>query len=72
MNATQMAEALGVSKTAVSLWQKNGVPMVYMPGIERITDGAVTAAAMLEHALRCRLARRGGHRAEAAIAEPTP
>lgn len=69
MTATQMAEALGVSKTAVSLWQKNGVPMVYMPQIEQITGGTVTTAAMLDHALRCRMARRG-HAVNPATAEP--
>lgn len=52
--AAWLAEQLGRSKTAVSLWRDAGVPMPLMPRIEELTDGAVKVDAMFKHALACR------------------
>ena len=69
--AKALADSLGVSKTAVSLWRESGVPMRHMTRIEQLTGGAVTTADMLEHALQCRMANKGkGHAAQAATAAP--
>lgn len=54
--AIKLAETLGASKAAVSLWRQNGVPIEFMPAIVAHTDGAVTAADMVAHAVRCRQA----------------
>lgn len=53
--AVWLAEKLGRSKGAVSIWRAEGVPMGLMPRIEELTEGAVTSDAMLRHALACRL-----------------
>lgn len=69
--AKSLAEELRVSKTAVSLWRKFGVPMQHMDRIERFTGGAVTAADMLRHALECRRANRAKvHAVLTATGEP--
>lgn len=52
--AVWLASKLGRSKTAVSLWREDGVPLPLIPQIAALTDGAVTEAAMLQHALACK------------------
>lgn len=52
--AAWLAEQLNRSKTAVSLWRDEGVPLPLIPRIVEITEGAVTAHEMLQHALRCK------------------
>ena len=54
--AAWLAAQLGRSKTAVSLWRDEGVPLPLIPAIARLTDGAVTEEGMLRHALRCKAA----------------
>ena len=55
--ATWLADNLGRSKTAVSLWRDEGVPMLLMKRIEELTEGAVTVAAMFDHAVRCKTSK---------------
>lgn len=52
--AKWLAEQLGRSKTAVSLWRDEGVPLPLIPTIARLTEGAATEDAMLRHAMRCK------------------
>lgn len=52
--AAWLAEQLGRSKTAVSLWRDAGVPMPLMPRIVELSEGAVSLDDMLKHALECR------------------
>ena len=52
--ARRLAEFLGCSKTAVSLWRENGVPMDRMQLASAFTDGAVTVDDMLRHAFLAR------------------
>lgn len=52
--AKWLAEKLGVSKTAVSLWRANGVPVIYMPKIADLTAGDVSIEDMAIHASACR------------------
>lgn len=52
--ATWLAEQLERSKTAVSLWRDAGVPLPLIPRIAQLTDGQVTADAMLRHAMACK------------------
>lgn len=52
--AKALAERLGVSAGAVSLWRDNGVPMAHWPEVVKFTRGAVKLPAMLEHAIACR------------------
>lgn len=54
--ATELAIQLGRSKTAVSLWRVQGVPIVLFDPIVAFTNGEVTADAMLKHAIACRQA----------------
>lgn len=54
--AVKLAESLGASKAAVSLWRQNGVPIEFMPDIVSHTAGAVTEADMVAHAIRRRTA----------------
>lgn len=54
--AIKLAESLGASKAAVSLWRQNGVPIEFMPAIVAHTEGSVTEADMVAHAIRCRQA----------------
>ena len=54
--AAWLAEQLGCSKAAVSLWRDQGVPMPRMAAISDLTAGAVTPDDMLRHALKCRTA----------------
>ncbi len=56
--ASALAQHLNVSKTAVSLWRENGVPMPHMLGVVEFTAGAVTVAEMAEHAIACRAAQK--------------
>jgi hypothetical protein len=55
--ATWLADELGCSKTAVSLWREHGVPLWRIPKIVALTEGAATEEAMLRHAMRCRVAK---------------
>jgi hypothetical protein len=52
--AAWLADQLARSKTAVSLWRTEGVPMPLMQRVSDLTDGAVTIEAMLMHALACK------------------
>jgi hypothetical protein len=54
--ATWLAGQLDRSKTAVSLWREQGVPLPLIPRIAELTGGAVTTEAMLQHAMRCKAA----------------
>lgn len=54
--AVWLAQQLDRSKTAVSLWREEGVPLPLIPRICELTDGAVTESAMLRHALACKTA----------------
>lgn len=49
--AAWLAAQLDRSKTAVSLWRDQGVPLPLIPRIAELTDGAVTVEAMLLHAM---------------------
>jgi DNA-binding transcriptional regulator YdaS (Cro superfamily) len=49
---TWLADQLGLTKSAVSQWRANGVPMPYMMAIEQLTGGAVKQGAMLKHKLQ--------------------
>jgi hypothetical protein len=55
--ATWLAAQLGKSKGAVSLWRQQGVPLSLIPRIAALTQGAVQEADMLQHAMRCRVAK---------------
>jgi hypothetical protein len=48
--AAWLAQHLGRSKAAVSLWRDAGVPMDLMQQIADLSDGVVTIDAMLRHA----------------------
>ena len=52
--ARRLAEFLRCSKTAVSLWRDNGVPMDRMRQVADFTEGAVTVDDMLRHAFCAR------------------
>lgn len=54
--AAWLAGQLSRSKTAVSLWRTEGVPM---PLMQRVADlcGGVTVDAMLKHALACKTSK---------------
>jgi hypothetical protein len=52
--ATWLADQLGCTKGAVSLWRDEGVPMLRMQRIEELTGGQVTVDAMFKHAVRCK------------------
>lgn len=56
--ATALASSLGIGKAAVSFWRDGGVPLVHMERVASLTDGAVTVADMVEHAIACKQARR--------------
>jgi hypothetical protein len=56
--ATALADELGVTKGAVSLWRDNGVPMDQMRRIAEFAGGSVTVDEMLRHAFRCREERK--------------
>ncbi len=49
--ATWLAERLGRSKAAVSLWRDCGVPLQLMERIAELSAGEVSVDAMLRHAL---------------------
>lgn len=52
--AAWLAEQLGRSRTAVSLWRDEGVPLPLIPRIAALTDGAVEENDMLRHAMHCK------------------
>lgn len=52
--ATWLAEQLDRSKTAVSLWRDEGVPLPLIQRIAELTGGQVTVDAMLRHAMACK------------------
>ena len=54
--ASWLAEQLGRSKTAVSLWRDEGVPLPLIPQVANMTGGQVTEDDLLRHALRCKAA----------------
>lgn len=54
--ATWLAAQLGRSKTAVSLWRYEGVPLQLIPVISGLTGGLVSEDAMLRHAMRAKTA----------------
>lgn len=47
--AAKVARRFGISKSAVSQWRENGVPVDKMLPIQHLADGAVTLAEMLTH-----------------------
>lgn len=55
--AAWLADQLGRSKTAVSLWRDEGVPLPLMPRIVELCPG-VMADAMLRHALARKTAKQ--------------
>lgn len=65
--ATWLADQLDRSKTAVSLWRSQGVPLPLIPKIAALCPG-VTEDAMLRHALRCKSAVQPAATAEARAA----
>ncbi len=52
--AVWIAEKIGRSKAAVSLWRDEGVPLPLIPRIADITAGQVSEVEMLRHAMRCK------------------
>ncbi len=52
--ASWLADQVNRSKTAVSLWRNEGVPLPLIPRIAELTGGAVKQEAMLSHALTCK------------------
>lgn len=44
---TTMAEHFGVTKSAISQWQRNGVPKRWMKAVREYTEGAVTLEEMV-------------------------
>jgi len=56
--AAWLAEQLGRSKAAVSLWRTEGVPMPLMRRVSDLTAGVVSVESMLSHALCCKTAKR--------------
>lgn len=68
--AKALAEHLGVSAAAVSLWRDNGVPLDHMTEVVRFSRGAVKVAAMVDHALAARAkAKQKPEPTEAAAAQ---
>lgn len=63
--AIWLADQLERSKTAVSLWRDEGVPLPLMPQIVKLCDG-VTLDAMLKHALACKTRNQASDEATAA------
>lgn len=55
--AAWLADQLKRSKTAVSLWRTEGVPMPLMQRVSDLTEGAVSVDAMLKHALACKTSK---------------
>ena len=56
--AAWLADQLGRSRTAVSLWRTEGVPMPLMRRVSELTAGVVSVEAMLAHALDRKTAKR--------------
>jgi len=56
--AAWLAEQLGRSKAAVSLWRTEGVPMPLITRVAEVTGGAVSIDSMLRHALSCKTSDR--------------
>lgn len=52
--SARLADFLGCSKAAVSLWREKGVPMDRMRHASDFTDGQVTVDDMLRHAYEVR------------------
>lgn len=67
--AVWLASQLGRSKTAVSLWRGDGVPLPLIPKIVELSGGEVTEDAMLRHSMARKIeaerARLGATKAEA-------
>ncbi len=61
--ATWLAAQLDRSKTAVSLWREQGVPLPLIPRIAALTENVVTEEAMLRHAMRCKTASKANQAA---------
>lgn len=53
--ASWLAEELGRSKTAVSLWRTEGVPLPLIPKVAALTDGSVSENELLRHAMECKV-----------------
>jgi hypothetical protein len=52
--AAWLADQLGRSKTAVSLWRDEGVPLALIPQVVKLIGNEVTQDDLLRHALRCK------------------
>lgn len=64
--ARDLSLHLGVSKTAVSLWRANGIPLQHMPKIVEFTKGAVSIEDMAMRAIELRAANASKAESEAA------
>lgn len=53
--AMWLADQLGRSRAAVSLWRDEGVPLPLIPRIAELTGGLVTEERMLRHAMSCKV-----------------
>lgn len=60
--AKSLAEHVGRSKVAVTLWRTQGVPMPLMHEVSAFTKGAVPVSTLLRHALECAAHRRTSDR----------
>lgn len=52
-----LADQLGCSKAAVSIWRQEGVPLARIPRIVELTAGAASAEAMLLHSMKAAVRR---------------
>lgn len=60
-----LAQGLGRSKTAVSLWRNEGVPLALIPKVAELVGAPVTVEAMLMHAMQCKSSEPAQDRAAA-------
>lgn len=64
--SAKLAEQIGRSKTAISLWKDAGVPLGCIPAVARLTGYAVTEGELLRHAMDARIKRSQAEPREAA------
>lgn len=55
--SAKLAEQVGRSKTAISLWKEAGVPLDCIPAVSKFTGYAVTEGELLRHAMEARIKR---------------
>lgn len=56
--AVWLAHSLDRSKTAVSLWRNEGIPLALIPKVAALVGAPVTVEAMLLHAMQCKAAEQ--------------